>query len=167
MIANSSGMEAASLYNHISSKQELLGELLFSVAGEFTKGMEEAEKLSGDSFGKLEFLVDLHINLTLRWPDRISLVTGDWVHLEEPGLSEYTRLRNDYEQRFRKIILDGKSQGVLKAINSDLSLFSILSSLHWLYSWLGRHPETDIPKIRNELKQCLLGGMRTSNNSTG
>jgi len=162
MIANATGMEASSLYNHISSKQELLEELLFSVAAEFTKGMESAEKMKEGAFEKLEFLVDLHIDLTLRWPDRIALVTGDWVHLEEPRLSEYTTLRKDYEQRFRKLIQEGKDQGILQQINSDLSLFSILSSLHWMYSWLGRHPEIETSLIRKELKQCLLGGLRNS-----
>jgi len=130
------------------------------VAAEFTGGMDRAEKLNASPLQKLEFLVDLHIDLTLRWPDRIALVTGDWVHLEEPRLSEYTALRTDYEQRFRKLIQDGKDQGILQQINSDLSLFSILSSLHWMYSWLGRHPEIETSLIRKELKQCLLGGLR-------
>jgi AcrR family transcriptional regulator len=165
MIATATGMEAASLYNHISSKQELLEELLFSVAEEFTGGMDRAEKLNASPLQKLEFLVDLHIDLTLRWPDRIALVTGDWVHLEEPRLSEYTALRTDYEQRFRKLIQVGKDQGILQQINSDLSLFSILSSLHWMYSWLGRHPEIETSLIRKELKQCLLGGLHKTENT--
>lgn len=161
MIALAAGMEAASLYNHISSKQEILKELLFSVAAEFTEGMEKAEKLSGDAFDRLEFLVDLHIDLTLQWPNRVALITGEWVHLEEPELSTYTSLRNDYEQRFRGIILEGKKQGILKDLHADLSLFSILSSLHWLYSWAGKHPELSTGTIRKEMKQCLLGGLKT------
>ena len=160
MIATATGMEAASLYNHISSKQELLHELLFSIANEFTAGMDIAEKLVANPFEKLEFLVDLHIDITLRWPDRIALVTGDWVHLEEPELSTYINLRSDYEQRFRNILLEGKKQGVLDNLNTDLSLFSILSSLHWLYSWAGKHTELETGLIREELKKCLLRGLK-------
>jgi AcrR family transcriptional regulator len=163
MIAGASGMEAASLYNHITSKQELLKELLFSVAAEFTSGMDAAEKLPANAFQKLEFLVDLHIDITLRWPDRVALITGEWIHLDEPDLSSYTRLRNDYEQRFRSIILEGKKQGILENLSTDLSLFSILSSLHWLYSWAGKHTELSTNTIRKELKQCLLGGLKTQN----
>ena len=165
MIATATGMEAASLYNHISSKQELLEELLFSVAAEFTGGMDRAEKLNASPLQKLEFLVDLHIDLTLRWPDRIALVTGDWVHLEEPKLSAYTRLRNEYEQRFRSLITEGKKQDEMEYINTELGLFSILSTLHWLYSWLGKHPGMETDTIRKELKQCLLGGLRKKENT--
>ena len=36
-------MEAASLYNHISSKQEIFQELLLNMARLFTEGMEEID----------------------------------------------------------------------------------------------------------------------------
>ena len=165
MIASATGMEAASLYNHISSKQDILDELLFSVAAEFTNGMAKAETLPFGPYEKLEYLVDLHIDLTLRWPDRIALVTGDWVHLEEPRLKEYIELRSEYENRFRELIREGREKGILENINSDLTLFSILSSLHWLYSWTGKHPETDTKIVREELKLCLLRGLRKMENT--
>jgi AcrR family transcriptional regulator len=165
MIASATGMEAASLYNHISSKQDILDELLFSVAAEFTNGMAKAEALPFGPYEKLEYLVDLHIDLTLRWPDRIALVTGDWVHLGEPRLKEYIELRSEYENRFRELIREGREKGILENINSDLSLFSILSSLHWLYSWTGKHPEADTKIVREELKLCLLRGLRKMENT--
>ncbi len=165
MIAAATGMEASSLYNHISSKQEILEELLFSVAAEFTAGMAKAEALETGPYEKLEYLVDLHIDLTLRWPDRIALVTGDWVHLGEPRLKEYIELRSEYENRFRELIREGREKGILENINSDLSLFSILSSLHWLYSWTGKHPEADTKIVREELKLCLLRGLRKMENT--
>lgn len=159
-IAAACRMEAASLYNHIRSKQDLLDELLFSVASEFTQGMERAEKLPAGIYEKLEFLVDLHIDLTLRWPDRIALVTGEWIHLEEPRLQEYLQLRNEYENRFRNLLSEGMKQNILKPMDTELSLYSILSSLHWLYSWTARHPQTDTHMLRKELKNNLLSGLK-------
>ena len=166
MIASATGMEASSLYNHIDSKQDILEELLFSVAAEFTGGMARAEQISTGPYAQLEFLVDLHIDLTLRWPDRIALVTGDWVHLEEPKLKAYIELRRDYENRFQAIIDEGKKTGELDEIHSDLGLYSILSSLHWLYSWTARHPEYDTETVRKELKICLLRGLRKTDERT-
>lgn len=160
MIAKAAGMEAASLYNHISSKQDLLEELLFSVAGAFTEGMSGIERLKSDPYQKLEALVDLHIDLTLRWPDRIALVTGEWIHLEEPRLKEYLQLRNEYEAHFRKLMQEGMEQGILRKMNIELALYSILSSLHWLYSWTTRHPDTEPDMLRRELKTSLLSGLK-------
>lgn len=160
MIAAACNMEASSLYNHLSSKQDLLDELLFSVAAEFTSGMEKIESVDSHAYEKLESLVDLHIDLTLRWPNRIALVTGEWIHLEEPRLKEYLLLRNDYENRFRKLMQEGIEKGILKKMDTELSLYSILSSLHWLYSWTARHPQVRPELIRRELKTSLLSGLR-------
>jgi AcrR family transcriptional regulator len=162
MIAAACNMEAGSLYNHLRSKQDLLDELLFSVAAEFTSGMAAAEKRKDGPYEKIEFLVDLHIDLTLRWPDRIALVTGEWIHLEEPRLKEYLRLRNDYENRFLKLLQEGMESGIFRVMDTGLSLYSILSSLHWLYSWTSRHPEIDTATIRSELKTSLLSGLKNT-----
>ena len=160
MIAAACNMEASSLYNHLSSKQDLLDELLFSVAAEFTSGMEKIESGDSHAYEKLESLVDLHIDLTLRWPDRIALVTGEWIHLEEPRLKEYLQLRNEYEALFRKLMQEGMELGILRKMNIELALYSILSSLHWLYSWTTRHPDTEPAMLRRELKTSLLSGLK-------
>ena len=45
-IAKSVGLEAASLYNHIDSKQQILSELLMRLAHLFTEQMDEVNALS-------------------------------------------------------------------------------------------------------------------------
>jgi AcrR family transcriptional regulator len=160
MIASEMNMEAASLYNHISSKQDILKELLLTLAREFMEGMETVEKSDANPFQKLEMLVSLHVKLTLAHPDQISLITGEWVHLEEPMLSQYVAHRSDYEKRFKSIISDGMKEGFIEKIDVDMAVFSILSSLHWLYSWSGRHRELAAEEIEKEIKQCLLYGLK-------
>jgi hypothetical protein len=82
------------------------------------------------------------------------------MHLEEPRLKEYIALRTDYESRFRQIISEGMEAGILENIDIDIALFSILSSLHWLYSWSGKHKVRDEESLRKEMKQCLLNGLK-------
>lgn len=160
MIASALGIEAASLYNHISSKQEILKTLLLPMAQRFAKGMDDIESRPVDAFEKLEELVALHVQLSLNHPDSISLITGEWVHLEEPALSEYSQMRRNYENRFKTIIQEGMNKGLLEKRNLDVALFSILSSLHWLYSWIGRHKELEPGEIEVEMKNCLLLGLK-------
>jgi hypothetical protein len=80
--------------------------------------------------------------------------------LEEPVLQQYKSLRNEYESRFKAIIIDGINKGLIENVNPEMALFSILSSLHWLYSWSGRHKEMNAIDIENEIKQCLLYGLK-------
>ena len=72
-IADAMDMKAASLYNHISSKEELFSELLLKMAKLFTKGMEEITQSSLSTSAKLERLITLHVHLTIEHTDAITL----------------------------------------------------------------------------------------------
>jgi len=159
-IAESMEMKAASLYNHIASKQEILQELLMGIAEAFTRGMEEIRQSSLDAESKLEALVSLHVQLTLENSDSIALITGEWVHLSEPQLSEYKKQRSTYEKRFLKILNDCQEIGLIgDKVNINLALYSILSSLHWLYSWHHKHPKISRIELEHQLKMVLLKGL--------
>lgn len=159
-IAIAMDMKAASLYNHIDSKQDLLQDLLMGIAQAFTQGMQDITKSSLDAESKLEALVNLHVQLTLQNSDSIALITGEWVHLSEPQLSEYKKQRSIYEKRFLKILSDCQEEGLIgDKVNIDLALYSILSSLHWLYSWHHKHPNISKIELEHQLKIVLLKGL--------
>lgn len=158
-IAAAVGIKAASLYNHIQSKQELLGDILMPMAKYFTKGMDDIFTSSLNPMEKLERLIALHVRLAIEHTNEISLITGEWVHLEEPTLSDYTALRQDYEEKFRHIIKDSIDEGYIENVNVEIALFSILSTLHWLYSWYDRHRDISPIELEKHLIQSLLTGL--------
>ena len=159
-IASAMDMKAASLYNHISSKQEILQELLMSIADKFTTGMADIQNSSLKELRKLEALVSLHVDVTLNNTDAISLITGEWVHLENPHLTQYKNQRNAYENYFLTILENCKAEGHIEsATNIDLALYSILSSLHWLYNWYNKNKGISPIELEHQLKKILLEGL--------
>jgi len=163
-IAQAMDMKAASLYNHISSKQEILQELLMGIAEAFTQGMEDILSSSLDAQSKLEALVSLHVQLTLQNSDSIALITGEWVHLSDPELTQYKEQRSIYEHRFLSILNVCQEEGLIESkINIELALYSILSSLHWLYSWHHKHPDISRIELEHQLKNILLKGLIAKN----
>jgi len=159
-IAEAVGMKAASLYNHIKSKQEILEFLLTRIATSFTSGLNEINSSSLNPRQKLEALVSLHVEMTFKFSDSIALNTGEWVHLEEPALSKYTKQRSSYEKTFKNILDACKEERLIdKNIDTDIALFSILSSLHWLYSWRNRNSKVSRIELEHQLKKILLEGL--------
>ena len=59
-LAETVGIEAASLYNHIRSKNEMLESICFDVANRFTIFMDEIESISQGSIKKIETLLRFH-----------------------------------------------------------------------------------------------------------
>ena len=161
-LASEVGMEAASLYNHIRSKQEILQELLLQVANRFTRQMARIKEASNTSLEKLEKLVEVHVQMTIDHTDAIALIPNEWVHLTEPALGEFTRLRDEYEKDFLQIIKDCIENGYLQPVNPRIALFSILSTLRWLYAWYNRNKDFDPGQLKDEMVRCLIDGLKRS-----
>lgn len=159
-LAETVGIKAASIYNHIDSKQDLLKELLLEMAHLFTKGMKEVNDCTLNPLEKMEKLIDLHVRLTIEHTDAIALIAGEWIHLEEPALQEYISLRDSYELAFKNIIEEGKTTGYFKDIDTDIVLFSILSTLRWLYTWYGKNKTYNLIELERQMKHCLIDGIK-------
>ncbi|HFA50276.1 MAG TPA: TetR/AcrR family transcriptional regulator [Bacteroidetes bacterium] len=159
-LAKEVGMEAASLYNHIQSKQELLRELLMEMAQLFTTGMEEVQTSPLGPQEKLERLIAQYIRFTVEHTDAISLITSEWVHLEGPAKEAYTLLRDRYEDNFRQVLTDCIEQGHFREMDVGIALFSTLSSLRWLYSWYSKHRDVNPLELEKEMTGMLLDGLR-------
>jgi len=149
-------MEAPSLYNHISSKQQILSELLMTVAHRFTDGMAEVKSSKLSPRQALEALVKLHVDITIEHPDAIALLTAEFVHLEGQAALEFHALKDAYEEDFREWIKQAVSDGEFPELDVELSLFSILSTLRWLYSWYGRRTSLDKQELERQMTELLL-----------
>ncbi|MFK7946795.1 MAG: TetR/AcrR family transcriptional regulator [Saprospiraceae bacterium] len=163
-IAEAVGIKAASIYNHIKSKQELLSGLLMEIATIFTKEMELIQNTSLDAQKKLERLIALHVKLTIEYTDAIALIAGEWVHLEEHEKQQYITLRDSYENQFTAIIEQGKSEGLFKNIETEIILFSTLSTLRWLYSWYSRNRSFNPIDLEQQITECLMNGFLVIDN---
>ncbi|MFK7756044.1 MAG: TetR/AcrR family transcriptional regulator [Flavobacteriales bacterium] len=158
-IAAELNIEAPSLYNHIKGKQELLQLLLLELAGEFTTGMETVYGSNLAAKEKLERLIKLHVDLTISHTDGMALLTSDWVHLEEPAYSTFVSQRDAYEVAFREILKEALHTDKNDKVDLDLALFSMLSTLRWLYSWYLKNQKVNQIELEKEMVRNLLTGL--------
>ena len=157
-IARAMGIRAASLYNHISSKQEILSNIIISLAEEFTEGMEVIKNSSTNNINKLKNIVNLHVTITTHSPFGMASLNNDWMHLKDE-LDYYLKLRLDYEDNFRQIIEQGIAEKELQNSNAEVMLFSILSTLRSLYIWIPNKEDLQHANLATNLSNVLLTGI--------
>ena len=157
-LAASVGIKAASLYNHITSKQQILSEIILDIAQQFTDGIETIATQETDAISKLKAVVSQHITLTADNPYGMAALNNDWMHLEGQ-LEYYLKLRSAYEKQFKTIVLEGQELGELKDVNSEILLFSILTTLRNLYLWIPKKADLEKDKLIEELSEILLQGI--------
>lgn len=158
-IAQAMDIKAASLYNHIKSKQEILVLIVIDIAEEFTATMNEVVASSESTIKKIEKIIQLHIDITLRDANALACLNNDWMHLADAELSYFITMREGYEDNFRTIIKRGMDEGTIAKINPEVIIFSTLSTLRTLYLWYGKKKSPDAAVLKTNMIQVLLKGI--------
>ena len=158
-IAQVLDIKAASLYNHIKSKQEILVLIIIEIAEEFTEVMNGIVISNVTSIQKIEKVIQLHIDITIRNPEALACLNNDWMHLTDSDLVYFIKMRNEYEDNFRTIVKQGIEDGEIKNHNLDVLIFSLLSTLRTLYIWYKKTNQLSENELRTNLSKVLLNGI--------
>ena len=157
-LATAMGMKAASLYNHINSKQDILKAIIISIAEEFTSGMSVIIDSEFSNIDKLKKIVNLHVDITSHNTNGMASLNNDWMHLEDQ-LDYYLQLRNEYETNFLKIIKEGVLSSEVKNSNPEIIMFSMLTTLRSLYLWIPKKEDLSANDLANSLSEVLIDGI--------
>jgi len=158
-IAQAMDIKASSLYNHIKSKQEILVLIIIEIAEEFTQTINEVVSSDESNIKKIERIIQLHIDITLRDANALACLNNDWMHLSDAELNYFIKMREDYEENFRTIVKKGIADGEIKNLNLEVIIFSILSTLRTLYLWYGKKKSPDPAVLKSNMIQVLLNGI--------
>jgi AcrR family transcriptional regulator len=158
-IAQALDIKAASLYNHIRSKQEILVLIVIAIAEEYTNTIRKIVTSNETSIQKLEKVIQLHIDITVRNPDALASLNNDWMHLPKEELQYFLHMREEYEDIFRSIVKKGIADGEIKSHNAEVIIFTILSTIRTLYLWYGKKKDFNGKVLKKNLKKILLNGI--------
>jgi AcrR family transcriptional regulator len=159
-IARSEGIEVASLYSHINSKDELLEKICFRIADEFITAIHEVNDIYFNAEEKLRMAVRLHVNIITRDLDASKVFLKEWRHLKEPRLSEFKKLRHEYEDGFRRILINGENENVFETHDKKFAVLTILSALNWITEWYRTDGNMTPDEIADHLTDFILSGLK-------
>ncbi len=159
-IAHAVGLGAASLYNHMGSKDELLSDICFRCAHSFLEGMKHIETNLHDPLDQIRELIRLHIHIALHDTSSVTVFNDEWRHLPEPQLTSFLRLRRNYETSYLGIIRKGMKEGKLRPMDPDVMYQMILSSLRWVH--LGGKKKTKLTEdqLTEQITSVLIKGIQ-------
>ena len=158
-LAEAVGVEAASLYNHIKSKTEILHELCFSVANRFLHKIDEVEAEQTSSINKIEKLLRFHINEMIHHYEEVYVSDREWKHLADPYLSNFQNQRRIYRKRFAAIIEVGIINHEIKKIDSATAVLIMLHAISGIESWHRSTQKITAEELEENMISILVGGL--------
>ena len=159
-LAETVGIEAASLYNHIRSKNEMLEAICFEVANRFNSNMDAIEAGTEKSIKKVETLLRFHIKEMVGNYEEVYVSDREWRHLDEPYLSNFQNQRRIYRKRFAAIIEDGISKNEIRQIDAPTAILIVLHAVSGIESWHRSKARITGEELENNMVMIMIDGLR-------
>ena len=136
-IAKALDIQAASLYAHVASKDDVLWSIVDRAASAFEQAADRAldETRDGDAVERLAALVEAHVEVVTADPERSSVFVTEWRHLSGARRAAIGGRRDGYETRFRATIADGVAGGAFRATDPAIAATFILTALNGIATW--------------------------------
>lgn len=159
-LADVVGLEAASLYNHIKSKSEILQEIIFRIANDCNVHLESLEDNGMSSTKKIESLIRFHVQMMLNRFDDYCVMINEWIHLTEPYLTNFTTQRRNYVQKMESIIQEGVNNKEMKPVMPYVAMLTILSSVRGLEFWHRSNKKISPQVMEDNMVNHLINGLK-------
>jgi TetR/AcrR family transcriptional regulator, cholesterol catabolism regulator len=159
-LAETVGIEAASLYNHIRSKNEILEAICFDVANRFNTNIELLEASKQTSIPKVESLLRFHIRQMVENYEEVYVSDREWKHLEEPYLSNFQNQRRAYRKKFASIIEEGISKNEIRKIDAPTAVLIMLHAVSGIESWHRSKARINDRELEENMIMIIIDGLR-------
>ena len=159
-LAENVGVEAASLYNHINSKAELLQEICFRIANKFTEHMDEVIASDNTAIAKVEAILRFHIRQMIHNYEEVYVSDREWKHLTDPYLSNFKNQRRTHRQRIAAIIEEGIRKGEIKKIDAPTAVLILLHAVSGIESWHRSRQKITGEQLEQNMVMILVEGLK-------
>ena len=159
-LAERVGVEAASLYNHIRSKSELLHDICFDVANIFWEHINQVEASDKKPIEKLEILLRFHIRQMIENFQEVYVSDREWRYLANPYLSNFQSQRRNYRKRFAVIIEQGIESGDINKIDSSTAVLIVLHAVSGIESWHRSTHKISGEELEENMITILIDGLK-------
>jgi AcrR family transcriptional regulator len=159
-LAENVGVEAASLYNHINSKAELLQEICFRIANKFTAHMDEVMASDVPAIAKIEAILRFHIRQMIHNYEEVYVSDREWKHLTDPYLSNFKGQRRTHRQRIASIIEEGIKNNEIKKIDAPTAVLILLHAVSGIESWHRSRQKISGELLEQNMILILVEGLK-------
>ncbi len=160
-IAQAVNLQKASLYYHISSKQELLLEMLDRALDLLIERMEAvmARPLPPDEM--LRQAIGEYLATLLGHRDLASVLLLEYRSLEPELQTRHIPRRDRYERLWRDLISQGLEAGLFCCCDPAMASRALLGVMNWTITWYRPEGAMSVAQITDQFTSLFLNGLLT------
>lgn len=148
------GLQQGSLYNHISTKQDLLMELLRGHMQDLLTALNQALAGIDDPLARLRAFIAFHLHYHMTRQAEVFVINFELRSLEPDNYAEIIALRQQYEKTLADILALGMRRKLIRKTDIPVTTYALLAMLTGICTWYqpeGRLNEKQLIELHTEL----------------
>ncbi len=158
-IADAVHLRKASLYHHVSSKQEILGELLDRALDLMIGRMETILALPTDPAEKLSQAVHAYLETIFENRDLAAVLILEFRSLEGEHRARHLPRRDHFEALWRQLIEEAIAYGRFARQDASIAAKALLGTMNYAITWFRPDGPQPGPVIAQKFVDLFLSGL--------
>lgn len=160
-IADAVNLRKASLYHHVSSKQEILLDLM-DLAMDYLIERTHAIFIQPTSpQARLQEAIHRYLKALTDYPDLANVLLLEFRSLEPDFQKRHQPRRDQFERLWRGLIQEGIDSGEFRSMEASMASKILLGSLHWAITWYRPDGPMTLEQIAQTYCNLFLNGFLT------
>jgi TetR/AcrR family transcriptional regulator, cholesterol catabolism regulator len=158
-IAEVVSLQKASLYHHVSSKQEILLELLERALDLLNDRISNISSQNISADVKLRLMIREYLQILEENKDLAAVLLFEHRALERRQHARHVPSRDKFESLWREVIEEGVRGKRFKCDNPPLAARALLGIMNWTLTWYRPRGALTMGQIADQYADLLLNGL--------
>lgn len=158
-IADAVNLQKASLYHHVTSKQEILLEILDRALQLLLEQITPITHQDLPADKKLRLMIRAYLQILIENIDLATVLLFEHRALERRQHARHVPNRNKFEALWREVLAEGVETNLFRCDDIPLTARALLGLLNWTITWYRDDGEKTIEQIADDYSSMLLNGL--------
>jgi AcrR family transcriptional regulator len=158
-IADVVNLQKASLYHHVSSKQEILFEILDKALQLLLERIEPIAEQNVPADAKLRAMIREYLSILIENIDLATVLLFEHRSLERRQHARHVPNRDKFEALWRDVLAEGVEVKRFHCEDIPLTARALLGQLNWTITWFHDDGSLTIEQIADNYSDLLLNGL--------
>ncbi len=158
-IADRAGLNKATLYYHMESKEELLFSIFDTICSLLIRKFKEVMKKPISPLQKLKEIIYAYLSSLTDNPQAFRVFVSEGRELKGEHQKHIHRECNLIIRMVEEILHEGVNKGIFNLPDTYIATLAILGMCNWAAHWLPSHPEISVDQVCQTFLYLITQGI--------
>ena len=158
-IADAVSLQKASLYHHVTSKQEILLLILDRALELLLERISSITTQDITPDRKLQAMMREYMKILVENQDLAAVLLFEHRSLESKQHARHVPNRDKFEQLWKDVLVEGVKAKIFKCDNPALATRALLGIMNWTMTWYSPDGPLSIEQVADQYSNLILNGL--------